>query len=350
MASKMSFSEEQHSQKAERLVQGQRSDSNEPSCVSMKSDQSMGKRVNFREDNTSSELSYVSMKSDWSMDVPLTLREEDRSTDLRVQKNSDITRRNMETIFKELETKVISLVKNQLKKFVKLLSLDYPACSEREVEDEDYQSSVREGALKITLTVLRNMNQTDLANTLQSKVAPSCHQKLKSTLKWSAVAFVLLNSDEELDEFDLRKYDPSEECLLRLLPVVKESRKVILAGCNLMKETCEKLLSALQSVNSSLKELDLSNNDVQDSGVELLSAGLKRSYCKLETLRLAGCNHTTASSEKLASALHSVNSSLKELDLSNNDVQDLGVELLSAGLKSSHCKLEILRCCVKRCI
>ncbi|KAL6471893.1 hypothetical protein MHYP_G00205430 [Metynnis hypsauchen] len=183
MTSKMSFSEEQHSQKAERLVQGQRPESPEPSCVSMKSDHSMGRIIQFREDNSSSEISCVSIKSDQSMGAPLVFREEDRSTDLRVQKNSDITRRNMETIFKELETKVISMVKNQLKRFVKLLSLDYPACSEREVEDEEDQRNVRDGVLKITLTVLRNMNQTDLANTLQSKVAPSCHQKLKSTLK-----------------------------------------------------------------------------------------------------------------------------------------------------------------------
>ncbi|KAI4873723.1 hypothetical protein NFI96_000463 [Prochilodus magdalenae] len=82
----------------------------------------------------------------------------------------------------ELEHKVISLVKNQLERFVKLLSLDYPACSEGEVEDEEDQS-VREEALRITLYVLRNMNQTDFANTLQSKLAPSSHQKLKSTLK-----------------------------------------------------------------------------------------------------------------------------------------------------------------------
>ncbi|MCJ8750508.1 hypothetical protein PDJAM_G00270310 [Pangasius djambal] len=46
-----------------------------------------------------------------------------------------------------------------------------------------------------------------------------------SPAQWSALVFVLLNSDENLDEFDLRKYDPSEECLLRLLPVVKASRK-----------------------------------------------------------------------------------------------------------------------------
>ncbi|MCJ8736298.1 hypothetical protein PDJAM_G00257360 [Pangasius djambal] len=48
-----------------------------------------------------------------------------------------------------------------------------------------------------------------------------------SPAQWSALVFVLLNSEQELDEFDLRKYDPSEECLLRLLPVVKASRKAV---------------------------------------------------------------------------------------------------------------------------
>ncbi|XP_076836823.1 NLR family CARD domain-containing protein 3-like [Brachyhypopomus gauderio] len=41
-----------------------------------------------------------------------------------------------------------------------------------------------------------------------------------SPAQWSALVFVLLNSEEVLDEFDLNKYYPSEECLLRLLPVV----------------------------------------------------------------------------------------------------------------------------------
>ncbi|XP_049328937.1 NLR family CARD domain-containing protein 3-like [Astyanax mexicanus] len=45
--------------------------------------------------------------------------------------------------------------------------------------------------------------------------------------QWSAVAFVMLNSEEELDEFDLSKFQRSEECFLRLLPVVKASRKVM---------------------------------------------------------------------------------------------------------------------------
>ncbi|XP_049324634.1 NACHT, LRR and PYD domains-containing protein 12-like isoform X3 [Astyanax mexicanus] len=168
------------------------------------------------------------------------------------------------------------------------------------------------------------------------------HQDRLSPAQWSALAFVLVNSEEELDEFDLSKYEPSEECFLRLLPVVKISRGAILASCNLGVKTCESLGSVLKLENSSLKELDLSNNDLQDSGMELLSAGLKSSHCKLQILRVALCNLGGKICESLGSVLKLENSSLKELDLSNNDLQDSGMELLSAGLKSSHCKLQIL--------
>uniref|UniRef100_W5LDT1 B30.2/SPRY domain-containing protein n=1 Tax=Astyanax mexicanus TaxID=7994 RepID=W5LDT1_ASTMX len=165
------------------------------------------------------------------------------------------------------------------------------------------------------------------------------HQARLSPAQWSALAFVLVNSGEELEEFDLSKYGPSEECLLRLLPVVKISRRAVLASCSLGVITCEALGSVINLKNSSLKELDLSNNDLQDSGVELLSAGLKSSHCKL----LASCSLGVITCEALGSVINLKNSSLKELDLSNNDLQDSGVELLSAGLKSSHCKLQILR-------
>ncbi|XP_072543157.1 uncharacterized protein [Salminus brasiliensis] len=159
----------------------------------------------------------------------------------------------------------------------------------------------------------------------------------------SALAYMLLVSEEVLEELDLKKYNTSKEGYWRLVPAVSACRKALLAGCSLTKESCTIICSALQSVNSSLKELDLSNNDLRGSGVKLLSAGLKSSHCKLEILRLSVCNLGRKACEHLGSALQSVTFPLKVLDLSNNDLQDSGVELLSAGLKSSHCKLETLR-------
>uniref|UniRef100_A0A3P8XXZ7 Si:dkey-3h2.1 n=1 Tax=Esox lucius TaxID=8010 RepID=A0A3P8XXZ7_ESOLU len=45
-----------------------------------------------------------------------------------------------------------------------------------------------------------------------------------SSAQWSALAFVLLTSEEEIDVFDLKKYSTSEEGLLGLLPVIKTCR------------------------------------------------------------------------------------------------------------------------------
>ncbi|CAL8357939.1 unnamed protein product [Gadus morhua 'NCC'] len=115
-----------------------------------------------------------------------------------------------------------------------------------------------------------------------------------------------------------------------------------LKGCHLSERCCEALASVLSSNSSSLRELDLSTNDLQDSGVKLLSAGLGSPHCTLETLRLTGCHLSERCCEALASVLSSNSSSLRELDLSTNDLQDSGVKLLSAGLGSPHCTLETL--------
>ncbi|KAF4116603.1 hypothetical protein G5714_004092 [Onychostoma macrolepis] len=102
--------------------------------------------------------------------------------------------------------------------------------------------------------------------------------------------------------------------------------------CNLTSQSCESLSSALQSSNSRLRQLDLSNNDLEDSGAKLLSDGLKRN-CKLEILRLSGCMVTEEGCGYLSSALGSKPSYLKELDLSYNHPGDSGVKLLSEKLK-----------------
>uniref|UniRef100_A0AAQ4PCI4 NACHT domain-containing protein n=1 Tax=Gasterosteus aculeatus aculeatus TaxID=481459 RepID=A0AAQ4PCI4_GASAC len=164
-----------------------------------------------------------------------------------------------------------------------------------------------------------------------------------SPAQWSALVFILLSSKEDLEVFDLKKFSASEEALLRLLPVVKASNKVLLSGCNLSERSCDALSSVLSSQSSSLRELDLSNNHLQDSGVKLLSAGLESPHCLLKILRLSVCNLSKRSCDALSSVLSSQSSSLRELDLSNNDLQDSGVKPLSAALESPHCELETLR-------
>uniref|UniRef100_A0A8C5BF25 B30.2/SPRY domain-containing protein n=1 Tax=Gadus morhua TaxID=8049 RepID=A0A8C5BF25_GADMO len=115
-----------------------------------------------------------------------------------------------------------------------------------------------------------------------------------------------------------------------------------LIGCDLSERCCEALASVLNSNSSRLRVLDLSNNDLQDSGVKGLSAGLGSPHCTLETLRLSGCLVTQEGFASLASALSSNPSHLRELDLSYNHPGDSGAALLSAGLEDPPWRLDTL--------
>ncbi|XP_068560583.1 NLR family CARD domain-containing protein 3-like isoform X2 [Cebidichthys violaceus] len=191
---------------------------------------------------------------------------------------------------------------------------------------------------------LNELNDRSLVEEIQQSLSSGCLSTDKlSPAQWSALVFILLSSEKDLDVLDLKKYSASEEALLRLLPVVKASNKALLSDCNLSERSCEALSSVLSSQSSSLRELDLSNNNLQDSGVTLLSAGLESPHCELETLRLKGCNLSERSCKALSSVLSSQSSSLRELDLSYNHPGDSGVKLLSAALESPHCKLDTLR-------
>ncbi|XP_062409248.1 NACHT, LRR and PYD domains-containing protein 3-like isoform X4 [Sardina pilchardus] len=158
-------------------------------------------------------------------------------------------------------------------------------------------------------------------------------------------------SEEQLDEFDLQKHIKTpeedqtellspEEVLQKVLPAVTSA---LLVDCKLTEKSCSYLASALTSLSSTLRLLDLTSNDLQDSGVELLCSALSHQNCKLEELQLQGCDLTEKSCSYLASALTSLSSTLRLLDLTSNDLQDSGVELLCSALSHQNCKLEELR-------
>ncbi|XP_061582570.1 NACHT, LRR and PYD domains-containing protein 4C-like [Cololabis saira] len=189
---------------------------------------------------------------------------------------------------------------------------------------------------------LNELNDRSLVEEVQRSLRSGRLSTDKSPAQWSALVFILLSS-EDLEVFDLNKYSASEEALRRLLPVVKASKKVLLRGCNLSEDICPLLSSVLSSQSSSLTELDLSNNRLQDSGLKKLCPGLESPHCHLESLRLNDCNLSGNICPLLSSVLSSQSSSLTELDLSNNHLQDSGLKKLCPGLESPHCHLESLR-------
>ncbi|KAM8842797.1 NLR family CARD domain-containing protein 3-like [Synchiropus picturatus] len=190
---------------------------------------------------------------------------------------------------------------------------------------------------------LNELKDTSLVEMVQQQLRSGRLSRDMSPADWSAVAFILLSSEEPLDVFDLNKYSASEEAFLRLVPVVRASSKVLLRSCGLSERSCPPLSSVLSSPSSSLTQLDLSLNDLLDSGVKLLCAGLESPHCHLETLNLSGCQISEGGCASLASVLSSNPSHLRELDLSYNHPGGPGLELLSAGLESPDWRLETLR-------
>uniref|UniRef100_A0A9J8AIH2 NACHT domain-containing protein n=1 Tax=Cyprinus carpio carpio TaxID=630221 RepID=A0A9J8AIH2_CYPCA len=167
-----------------------------------------------------------------------------------------------------------------------------------------------------------------------------------TSLQWSALVFFLLTVEQMKDVFELHKFvgreNASDKVVRKLLPVIKESRSAHLDDCNITAKGCAALASALRSNPSNLRELDLSGNKLLDLGIKHLSDGLKDPHCKLEKIKLRDCGVTGVGCADLASALRSNPEHLTELDLTDNKLGSSEVQLLSELKDDSTYKLSQL--------
>ncbi|XP_036600416.1 NACHT, LRR and PYD domains-containing protein 12 isoform X2 [Trichosurus vulpecula] len=161
----------------------------------------------------------------------------------------------------------------------------------------------------------------------------------------------VLSTSHHLTELDLTGNALGDLGLQHLCPGLSHPacklKTLWLKICHLTPSACQNLSSVL-STNQNLTELDLSLNDLGDLGVKSLCEGLCHSKSQLQTLRLGICRLTCVSCEALSTTLQS-NIHLKELDVSFNDLEDMGVHLLCEGLRHPKCKLHKLwldSCCL----
>ncbi|XP_078140826.1 NACHT, LRR and PYD domains-containing protein 3-like isoform X2 [Centroberyx gerrardi] len=199
---------------------------------------------------------------------------------------------------------------------------------------------------------LIELKDSSLHDAIQDYLKPNHGAETElSPVHCSALADTILMSNTPLDEFNLRKYRPSHNGVFRLLPAVRNCRKAVISGVWLNVWLSETISSALRMPNSVLTELHLTNNTFLDKGTQILTDGLRNPDCKLEALSLCGDGHSFSACQSLASALKSIISNLRELELSGNILKDSLQSVLSAGLGSPKLeKLRIVSCCPLICV
>ncbi|XP_018418216.1 PREDICTED: NACHT, LRR and PYD domains-containing protein 3-like [Nanorana parkeri] len=117
-----------------------------------------------------------------------------------------------------------------------------------------------------------------------------------------------------------------------------EMQELSLYSCDLTSSSCDCICS-IMSTNKLLTSLDLTYNILEATGVKILCEGLRDPGCILQELSLCGCDLSPSCCDDLRSVLIT-NRSLIKLDLSFNNLEDSGVKVLCDGIRDPGCNLQ----------
>ena len=111
-------------------------------------------------------------------------------------------------------------------------------------------------------------------------------------------------------------------------------RTLSMVLCGISDDGAESLARAL-AVNSSLKELNISYNEIGDKGIAHIAMPLSlMTNTTLRKLDISSCSISDEGMDSLFGAL-AVNQSLEELNISENEFGDIGMALITTALQTS---------------
>ncbi|RVE75132.1 hypothetical protein OJAV_G00013920 [Oryzias javanicus] len=162
-----------------------------PSCVSLRSDKSKNADINFKSDQVAAEGVYgkrricspsgpsrISLKSDRSKDIIHDFKSGHMAAERMDQEpfkgpsgQSTLQGQTpLDSTFQLLENSMVTFVKKKLEKFKKLLSGEERSMEDIDVfgVDEEKAKILGEMFLEMTIVILKEMKEDDLADCLQS--------------------------------------------------------------------------------------------------------------------------------------------------------------------------------------